>query len=123
MADDGFKGTKLYWGGTTGTYAVGDITDIGFSQDAAQVDVTDADDTTRKTVTGVTDDEVTITVTGVPGTNLNVGQTNNVYITWNDGSTSGNTSTSNAHIVTSRRSSGAVGGAITTALTFKPYGA
>lgn len=112
MADKGFKGSTLTFGGSL----IGDITDIEFTDDGGPVDVTTLDSAVREFVAGIADLECTISTKGI--SSVVQGDTGTLVIAWNDGTADGGGT--QLFLCTNRGGSGSEGGPITTALTFKP---
>tara|TARA_R100001086_G_scaffold238110_2_gene162636 strand:+ start:4913 stop:5251 length:339 start_codon:yes stop_codon:yes gene_type:complete len=110
MADQGFNGTTVNWGGL-----VGDLVSVDFSDSAEGVDITSSTDPNHIYVAGINDPECTIEVVGGFSTAA-VGTSNTLTVTWNDTTT---TDTFTA-VLLEISSSGSVDDKISTTLTFKP---
>ena len=110
MADDGFNGSTLTVAGVSAT----GIKDISFSQSGAKVQVSGAEATQKEYMTGIPDIELTASVVGALA--VDVGDTGETSVVWNDGTTDTITNS----IVVSVDTSGSEDGEITTSVTVAP---
>jgi len=110
-ANDGANGSTLTWAGTTQA-----VTSISFTEAGNEVDVTHMGSSTHVYVIGIPDSECTCELVGA--STAAVGDAGALAIAWNDTGTDAIA----AAIVTNVEVSGALDGAITSSLTFKPAG-
>jgi len=122
MADMGFNGSTITFGGTS----VLEVTGISSSSGGNPVDVTSSGKTTHVFTAGVPTVEFTVDVVGIAEygttssqTAISVNSTGAIVITWNDGTTD---SSITAAIVTNVERTGSLDSPITSSITFAPYG-
>lgn len=111
MANDGAAGSTLTWAGTTQA-----VSSISYADNGNPVDVTTLSDTTHQYVIGIRDPECTVETVGI--SSVTVGATGALSIAWFDGDSASIASA----VCTSADSSGEIDGALSSSLTFKPYG-
>jgi len=102
----------LTFGGTTFG-----ITSVNVTDDAGFIDTTISTDSTHVGVPGTRRWSMDANIVGC--STLTAGATGTLAVAWNDGQTSGNTS--DTWFVQTANPSGALDGAINTAVTFAPY--
>lgn len=103
-------GTDFYWGSTA--TAMSRVRSIDFPQTGNEIDITDLADTHQIAEVGMPKMEITIEILG--GTTLTVGDTGNIDIEWNDGTT---TTLDNCEVRDISKT-GSVGSEITTSIVF-----
>lgn len=114
MSSDCANGSTLQFGGSP----VGKITDMTFSENGAEVDVSDFSKTYRQFLAGLTTYEMNVTVNGIPATAI--GATGQISVAWNNGTT--DTATGINFILLKKERTGTLDSTIKTTLGFKPYG-
>lgn len=114
MANDGAQGTTLTFAGTP----VGKITDISFSENGTEVDVTNIADTLTKVIMGTVNYEVTISVIGIPA--LAVGATGAISAAFFNGTTE--TAGAAVFILMQKNRKASKNSPLGCDLMFKPYG-
>ena len=109
MADKGFNGSTISFGGDQVP-----LRDINYDEAAAEVQVTGAADARHGYEAGIPDPTATFSIVG--GSSVSVGDTGDVIIAWNDG-TSDSLGTS---IITGRSTTGSLDGEILSNVTVRP---
>jgi len=111
MADIGAMGTAVT------AMATDVISSVSVSETADEIDITSLEDTAKKYLPGPTDMTMTVSTKGVPS--VDVGDSANMVVTFNDG----NTKTMTAGKVFAVESSASSGGAIEGSVTIRPVAA
>lgn len=114
MANDGGQGTTLTFAGS----AIGKITDISFSENGTEVDVTNIADTLTKVIMGTLNYELSVTVIGIPA--VAVGATGTFSAAFFNGTTE--TGGAATFILLQKNRKTSKNGVISTDLMWKPYG-
>ncbi len=113
MADDGFKGSIIKLEGVK----IGKLRSFSYSEDGGDVDVTSLDDDVQVSADGIPAIECTVEIVGT-ASDIARGAIGDLGIAWNDGTMidSGGVT----FRCSKKDTSGAMGGEVTTSLTFVP---
>jgi len=84
MANKGFNGTSVTFPTTSST--VGSLRGVSYSESAAEVNLTDSDDTAQSCTAGIPKKELTLDLIG--GSTITAGSTGSLKVTWFDGKSS-----------------------------------
>lgn len=96
--------------------AIGEVVSINYTENGADIQVTDLGDSNHAYEVGILDQECSIEINGDEATHATFGDTGALSISWNSG---GSSSMASA-VVTSVDTSGSLDDKVTTTITFKP---
>jgi hypothetical protein len=100
---------------------MGSLRSISWRESAARADVTGSADTAKTYVTGVPDNEVTVSIVGGAGATIDVGDIGALWVYWRDVGSSIDGTLSDRAQVSDVQTDGSMDGEIITQITFVPH--